>query len=284
MSKNNAFPHTAAKWLKTWEQTFANPEAVGMVLSESVAQGDWRLFFLARDRVRDAKLADVQRVATQRLLADNRTVATYVPTDKPVRAPAPQRIDVAEVMKGFQPAAAAMRVEAFAATPANIDARTQRFEVGGLRAAVLPKGTRGQAVRAVLTLRFGDETSLAGLGEVPGCSTRAPRRSPASRCRTGSTSSRPRWPSVPRRGASTCRSRRAANTWLRRSRWRGTCCAGPPFRRRPSTRSAARRSRRSNPSARSPMRWPRTRSVASATPIRAATCAMCAASTRWWRM
>jgi len=156
-----------AKWLKNWEQTFANPEAIGMVLSESVAQGDWRLFFLARDRIRDARLADVQRVATQRLLADNRTVATYVPTDKPVRAPAPQRVDVAQVMKDFKPAAAASRVEAFAATPANIDARTQRFEVAGLRAAVLPKGTRGQAVRAVLTLRFGDETSLAGLGEVP---------------------------------------------------------------------------------------------------------------------
>ncbi len=155
------------KWLKNWEQTFANPEAVGMVLSESVAQGDWRLFFLARDRIRDAKLADVQRVAAQRLILANRTVATYVPTDKPVRAPAPQRVDVAEAMKQFKPAEAASRVEAFAATPANIDARTQRFQVGGLRAAVLPKGTRGQAVRAVLTLRFGDETSLAGLGEVP---------------------------------------------------------------------------------------------------------------------
>lgn len=155
------------KWLKNWEQTFANPEAVGMVLSESVAQGDWRLFFLSRDRIRDARLADVQRVATQRLVLANRTVATYVPTDKPVRAPAPQRVDVAEVMKQFKPAEAASRVEAFAATPANIDARTQRFEVGGLKAAVLPKGTRGQAVRAVLTLRFGDETSLAGLGEVP---------------------------------------------------------------------------------------------------------------------
>ena len=156
-----------AKWLKNWEQTFANPETVGMVLSESVAQGDWRLFFLARDRIRDARLADVQRVATQRLIDDNRTVATYVPTDKPVRAPAPQRIDVAEVMKAFKPAAAASRVEAFEATPANIDARTQRFEVGGLKAAVLPKGTRGQAVRAVLTLRFGDAASLAGLGDVP---------------------------------------------------------------------------------------------------------------------
>lgn len=155
-----------AKWLKNWEQTFNNPEAVGMVLSESVAQGDWRMFFLARDRVRDARLADVQRVATQRLIADNRTVATYVPTEKPLRAPAPQRVDMAQVMKSFSPAAAAARAEAFVATPANIDARTQRFEVGGLKAAVLPKSTRGQAVRAVLTLRFGDDKTLAGLSEV----------------------------------------------------------------------------------------------------------------------
>ncbi|WP_298827573.1 pitrilysin family protein [uncultured Piscinibacter sp.] len=156
-----------AKWLKHWEQTFSNPEAVGMVLSESVAQGDWRMFFLARDRVREATLADVQRVATQRLVADNRTVATYLPTEKPLRAPAPRRVDMAEVMRDFKPAQAAAKVEAFAATPANIDARTKRFEVGGLRAAVVPKGTRGQAVRAVLTLRFGDAATLAGLGEVP---------------------------------------------------------------------------------------------------------------------
>jgi zinc protease len=46
-----------AKWLKSWELTFTNPEQVGLALSESIAQGDWRLFFLLRDRVRDAKLA-----------------------------------------------------------------------------------------------------------------------------------------------------------------------------------------------------------------------------------
>jgi len=155
-----------AKWLKNWEHTFNDPEAVGLVLSESVAQGDWRMFFLARDRVRAARLADVQRVAEQRLVTDNRTVATYLPTERPVRAPAPQRVDMAEAMRDFRPSAAASRVEAFVATPANIDARTQRFEVGGLRVAALPKATRGQAVRAVLTLRFGDERTLAGLGEV----------------------------------------------------------------------------------------------------------------------
>jgi zinc protease len=154
------------KWLKNWEQAFTNPETVGVSLSETISQGDWRLFFLIRDRVRDAKLEDVQRVAAQRLIPDNRTLASYVPTDKPQRAPAPERITIAKAMQDFKPQAAAAVAEAFEATPANIDRRTQRFTVGGIAAAVLPKGTRGQSVTAMLTLHFGDEKSLFGQEEV----------------------------------------------------------------------------------------------------------------------
>ena len=51
---------------------------------------------------------------------------------------------------------------AFDATPANIDARTQRFEAGGLKAAVLAKPTRGGAAQAMLSLRIGDEQTLFG--------------------------------------------------------------------------------------------------------------------------
>jgi zinc protease len=156
-----------AKWAKSWEQNFLNPDAVGIALSESVAQGDWRLYFLVRDRVRDIPLADVQRVAEQYLVGSNRTLGTYLPIEAPVRAPAPQRVDIAETMKDFKPQAAAATVEAFDATPANLDARTQRVTVGGIQVGVLPKGTRGGAVRAVLNLRFGDEKSLFGLGEIP---------------------------------------------------------------------------------------------------------------------
>ena len=155
-----------SKWLKGWEQAFSNPEAVGISLSESIAMGDWRLFFLLRDRVRDILLADVQRVAEQYLLASNRTLASYLPTEKPRRAPAPARVDVRQALKGFKPQAAAGKVEIFEATPANIDARTRRFDVGGVKLALLPKGTRGAAVHAALTLHFGDETSLFGQGEV----------------------------------------------------------------------------------------------------------------------
>ena len=155
------------KWLKGWEQGFTNPEAIGVALSESVAQGDWRLFFLLRDRVRAVTLADVQRVAAQRLLPDNRTLGTYLPTDKPERAPAPGKVDVPTQLESFRPQAAQASVETFDASPALIDRRTQRFEVGGIQAAVLPKASRGGVVQAVLTLHFGDATRLFGQGEVP---------------------------------------------------------------------------------------------------------------------
>ena len=154
------------KWLKSWEQQFTNPETVGVALSESVAQGDWRLFFLVRDRVQAVTLAQLQRVAEQRLLASNRTLGTYLPTPNPARAPAPARADLAAALRDFKPQAAAAKVESFEATPAHIDARTQRFEKAGVKGAILAKGTRGGAAHAVITLYFGDAASLAGQTEV----------------------------------------------------------------------------------------------------------------------
>jgi zinc protease len=153
-----------ADWLNDWEQTFANPNAVGLALSEAIAMGDWRLFFLGRDQVREVTLADVQGVAQRYLLPANRTLGMYLPTERPQRAPAPQRTDVAQVMQGFKPQAAVAAVAAFDASPASIDARTQTHTLGGLKVALLPKPSRGETVQATLTLRFGDEKSLAGTG------------------------------------------------------------------------------------------------------------------------
>lgn len=160
------------KWLNAWEQQFTDPEQVGIGLSETVSQGDWRLFFLLRDRVRAVKLADVQRFAAQTLLPANRTLGVYLPTDKPQRAPAPAAVDLAAQMKTFVPQAAAAAAERFEATPANIDARTQRGRLAGNAAgvqfALLPKTTRGQAVAAQLTLRGGDLAVWQGQAEAAG--------------------------------------------------------------------------------------------------------------------
>jgi len=158
------------KWLNDWDQQYSDPQRVGVALSESVAQGDWRLYFLQRDRVRAVKLEDVQRVATERLLPANRTLGVYLPTDKAQRAPAPANVDVAGEMKRFVPQPPEKAAEKFDATPANLDARTQRGRLGGtamgVQFALLPKSTRGQSVNARIVLRGGDLETFNGQAAV----------------------------------------------------------------------------------------------------------------------
>ena len=161
------------QWLNAWEQGFTDPESVGVQLSEAIALGDWRLFFVHRDQVRAASVADVQRVAVQWLRRDNRTVGVHIPTAAPQRAPAPARADIAALMKDFKGAAAVAEAEAFDSTPAALDARTLLARLGGtnspnspagLKLALLPKGTRGNAVQGVLALHWGDVASLSNQG------------------------------------------------------------------------------------------------------------------------
>ena len=147
-------------------------DRVGLELSEAIALGDWRLFFLDRDRIKAVTVEDLARVAAAYLLPTNRTLGLFIPTDKPVRAEIPAAGDVAAMVKGYRGQAAKAEGEAFDTDPAAIDARTLRWTTpAGLKVAMLPKKTRGGSVRATLSLHFGDERSLTGkapLGDLAG--------------------------------------------------------------------------------------------------------------------
>jgi zinc protease len=152
-----------AKALREFDETLADPSRLGIALSESVALGDWRLVFLQRDRWRAVTAADVQRVAETWLRPSNRTVGTFVPEAKPDRVPRPPTVDVATMVKDYKGDPAATAGEAFDATPANLDARTQRFALSnGMKVALLPKKTRGETVKFRLEVNQGDEKSLFG--------------------------------------------------------------------------------------------------------------------------
>ena len=152
-----------AKALRDFDETLADPAHLGVALSEAVALGDWRLFFLARDRWRTLSAADVERVAEAYLKPSNRTVGSFVPDAKPERAPRPPAADVAAMVKDYKGDPAAAAGEAFDATPANLDARAQRFTLAnGMKVALLPKKTRGATVKLRLQVHQGDEKSLFG--------------------------------------------------------------------------------------------------------------------------
>ena len=145
------------------EMALNNPRELGLALSEFIAMGDWRLFFLYRDGLRQAKREDVQRVALQYLKASNRTLGLFIPTSQPDRAEIPPAPDVAALVKDYKGDAAVAAGETFDPTAANIDARTLVQQLpGGMKLALLPKKTRGGTVVAQLVLHWGDEQSKMG--------------------------------------------------------------------------------------------------------------------------
>ena len=152
-----------ARALNDFERVLASPQSFGTTISESIASGDWRLFFLERDRWRTLTADGVQRVAVGYLKPSNRTVGQFIPDAKPDRAPMQAAVDIAALVKDYKGDAPVAAGEAFDPTPANLEARTQRFALAnGMKVALLPKKTRGGTVQLYLRLHQGDERALVG--------------------------------------------------------------------------------------------------------------------------
>ncbi|MSP59412.1 MAG: insulinase family protein [Myxococcales bacterium] len=152
-----------AKALKGWELAMTRSDRIGVELSEYAAQGDWRLLFVYRDRLKQLDLARMRRVAGQFLKPTNRTLGQFLPTKSPDRAPLPVPVDVAALVKGYVGQADLAQGEEFAATLDNIEKRTETTALpNGMKLALLSKKTRGGSVKLVLQLHFGSEKDLAG--------------------------------------------------------------------------------------------------------------------------
>ena len=149
---------------KQREQLMANSGRVALQLSEWASQGDWRLFFLYRDRMEKVTADDVKRVAAQYCRDSNRTVGLFVPTETVSRAVIPAAVNIAEMVEGYEGRETVAAGEVFDATPENIQGRLIQFKLDdGLEVGLLPKKTRGEVVRLSLTLRYGSLQNLEGL-------------------------------------------------------------------------------------------------------------------------
>ncbi len=152
--------------LKEINLTLTDPNRVGLGLSEYIAQGDWRLFFLYRDRLEKVTPEDTTAVAKKYLKRSNRTTAMFIPTDTPDRAEVSNLTDkeITAMVEGYKGREAVAQGEAFDPSPANIDSRTMLSTIDGLEVAFLPKENRGDTVFARMTFRFGNETTLMNRG------------------------------------------------------------------------------------------------------------------------
>ena len=151
-------------YLSGIELAFNNPQGIALQLSEWASMGDWRLFFLHRDRLEQVTPGAVHQVAQAYLKPSNRTIGYFLPTEEtPARAEIPAPPDVEALVAGYTGREAVAEGEAFDPTPANIDARTATTALSnGVEVALLPKENRGDAVSVQFSFRHGTEAALMG--------------------------------------------------------------------------------------------------------------------------
>ncbi len=164
--KDEEVERAKLRLLKQREQEASNSTQIAIHLSEWAAQGDWRLYFVYRDRLEQVTAKDVNRVARAYLQPSNRTVGIYYPTKEAQRTAIPATPNLDEMIGQYQGRADTSVGEAFDVNPTKIEARTRRTTIDGIKVALLSKKTRGNTVVLRLSLRFGDEKSLFGQGKV----------------------------------------------------------------------------------------------------------------------
>ena len=154
-------------YLNTIERSLNDPQAVGVALSEVIALGDWRLYFLSRERIQQVSAEQVAAASRNYFMRSNRVTGTFIPEEAPQRATVPAAPTVEAVMKDFKPAASSLVSEDFDPSQRNIMKRTTLTTAGGVKLALLPKKNRGETVTVDLRQHFGDEKNMTGKGAVP---------------------------------------------------------------------------------------------------------------------
>jgi zinc protease len=149
--------------LQGMEQRLRNSQQAALGLSETIASGDWRLFFLNYDQIKAVTPDDVVRVAKLYFKSSNRTVGEFIATPDPDRTEVPIAPDIENALRDYKSTLTISQGESFDPSPENIEKRLLRSQLkSGLRVVMLPKTTRGATVSATIDLQFGDEKSLAG--------------------------------------------------------------------------------------------------------------------------
>ncbi len=147
--------------LKQRELAAADTSQIAVQLSEWASQGDWRLYFVNRDRIEKVTPDEVRDVAKRYLRRENRTLGVFIPADKSEKAEIPATPELAKLLDGYKGRQEIATGEAFDVSPANIDARSQRMMLPeGIKAVLLPKKTRGETVHVRVVLRYGNLKTL----------------------------------------------------------------------------------------------------------------------------
>ncbi len=148
--------------LKGMEDAMTQTTNFAVALTEFVGAGDWRLWFLYRDRIEKLTVADLQKVAKKYYKPSNRTFGVFIPEKiTPERTVVAETPDIKALLSGYKGKEVAAQKANFENNIDNIKKNTEYGTLAnGGRYALLEKPTKGDKITASITLRFGDERTL----------------------------------------------------------------------------------------------------------------------------
>ena len=147
--------------IKQIENITNNTIGLCVNLTEAIGAGDWRLFYLNRDRIEKLTLADVQAVANKYYKSSNRTWGLFIPDKNPDRVKVADAGDIDALVKNYKGKEVKKQTETFETSIANIKANTQYKKLAnGFRYALLRKPAKGEKIIGNFNLPIGNEKSL----------------------------------------------------------------------------------------------------------------------------
>jgi len=153
--------------LKYIEDAMTKTTDFAIGLTEYIGAGDWRLWFLNRDRMEKLTVDDLKAVAKKYYKPSNRTVGVFIPEDKPDRVTVNETPDINQLLSGYKGKAATAQKENFENSISNIEKNTEYGKLpNGGRYALLQKPTKGDKINASIAIRFGDENNLMNKSEL----------------------------------------------------------------------------------------------------------------------
>ena len=148
------------------ENAMSKTTDFAIALTEYIGAGDWRLWFLNRDRLDKLTVADVQAAAKKYYKPSNRTYGVFIPDAAPERTSVAETPDIKKLLNGYAGKEVAAQKTNFENTIENIKKNTEYGVLpNGGKYALLEKPTKGDKINASIILKFGDEKSLNSKSE-----------------------------------------------------------------------------------------------------------------------
>ncbi len=146
----------------------SNTENFCISLAEIIGAGDWRLFYIYKDRLDSLTLNDVQAAFQKYYLPSNRTVGIFIPEKAAQRVAVAPRPDITALVENYKGKSVATQTETFEVSIPNIQKRTSYGKLAnGLQYALLKKPAKGDKLYANFIFKTGDENSLTGKNIIP---------------------------------------------------------------------------------------------------------------------